>query len=778
MASTDPGGVSWPVVPAQRVGPFVLGMGVNEAVAIIQKMGSLDRAELCLDEHRLFDIDVTLRLPTLGLQLCFDAFQQDLRMITVCLDEAGGSRSRKLEAIEPHRTEATELLGSTQSIQRLPLSYGGRLFTGRHEPQLQLRDIYAMFGPTWIGDFLTEGGAAYHLRYPGLTFEFPMPGALLESLAARGEHPFEMPGHMGNKRISSTASRLWVFAADSPSLTLPISVRACGLEKVVVRPATGVGLQNCVLRFGSLPEDVFSDFGPPEHVCVKDVDAVRIHSASSSSSLQEARAGTDYYYNYFHLGLDVLFDGRTHLVKKIILHTNPPMHEFFSRYTRCFFEIPVPSLQVRDSQVMGQTAQQGAFRDCEVEHNIVLLEENALPEPRILEPSVEPVVNHPAASEQMVTELVEQSQSTPSPPLSCSGVTPGVGDAATDAVCMLLEKQGTRANDDNASSNLHSNANGSAMETAEPEIQGDENGVVSPRFLIEGQACGRVSKRERKNAKKKRGKVLSDPSSSPNATPQVSPNSSPVLPGLVSQDGSPQESFQASAQGSPQTPASLVDGASATSGAPSPPGGSPVLVECGAEEEPACWDMDILPPPAVPLDSASGVDDAAAGSEVAMIAQGRHHFTPERTVASHVGDPEHYGAVVDRSLEACSPTACIDIRWQWRQIQEALGRSCGKPLVVSGGGSHMPFGSTYFYAYPGLVFEVMQNGYVASLTVFSVPREELLPVFSQCASVGAPLSFEQQQHQWQQVHEKQQLHQREASVAAGGASICEPSSVT
>ena len=30
----------------------------------------------------------------------------------------------------------------------------------------------------------------------------------------------------------------------------------------------------------------------------------------------------DYFYNYFHLGLDVLFEAHSHSVKKLQLHTN------------------------------------------------------------------------------------------------------------------------------------------------------------------------------------------------------------------------------------------------------------------------------------------------------------------------------------------------------------------------------------------------------------------------------------------------------------------------
>ncbi|PZC71510.1 hypothetical protein B5X24_HaOG213196 [Helicoverpa armigera] len=50
---------------------------------------------------------------------------------------------------------------------------------------------------------------------------------------------------------------------------------------------------------------------------------------------------SDYFFNYFTLGLDVLFDARTHQVKKFVLHTNYPGHYNFNMYHRCEFELTV-----------------------------------------------------------------------------------------------------------------------------------------------------------------------------------------------------------------------------------------------------------------------------------------------------------------------------------------------------------------------------------------------------------------------------------------------------
>lgn len=38
---------------------------------------------------------------------------------------------------------------------------------------------------------------------------------------------------------------------------------------------------------------------------------------------------------------DVLFDARTHQVKKFVLHTNYPGHYNFNMYHRCEFQLPV-----------------------------------------------------------------------------------------------------------------------------------------------------------------------------------------------------------------------------------------------------------------------------------------------------------------------------------------------------------------------------------------------------------------------------------------------------
>ena len=42
-------------------------------------------------------------------------------------------------------------------------------------------------------------------------------------------------------------------------------------------------------------------------------------------------------------GLDILFDGQTHKVKKFVLHTNVPGHPDFNVYAKCNFMLVFPS---------------------------------------------------------------------------------------------------------------------------------------------------------------------------------------------------------------------------------------------------------------------------------------------------------------------------------------------------------------------------------------------------------------------------------------------------
>jgi hypothetical protein len=66
-----------------------------------------------------------------------------------------------------------------------------------------------------------------------------------------------------------------------------------------------------------------------------------VHGSAQSTSIRQNSQfnPTDYFYNYYHLGMDLLLDGITNRVKKVILHTNAPNHFNFNVYQKCHFQL-------------------------------------------------------------------------------------------------------------------------------------------------------------------------------------------------------------------------------------------------------------------------------------------------------------------------------------------------------------------------------------------------------------------------------------------------------
>jgi len=83
-------------------------------------------------------------------------------------------------------------------------------------------------------------------------------------------------------------------------------------------------------------QDLNLDLGPPLRIHYKEDERMSIHAASRGVE-RDDEAG--YFYNYFQYGLDFLISETTHLVKKIVLHTNVPGTPLFQRYKRCNWEI-------------------------------------------------------------------------------------------------------------------------------------------------------------------------------------------------------------------------------------------------------------------------------------------------------------------------------------------------------------------------------------------------------------------------------------------------------
>ncbi|PIO35973.1 hypothetical protein AB205_0096030, partial [Aquarana catesbeiana] len=61
----------------------------------------------------------------------------------------------------------------------------------------------------------------------------------------------------------------------------------------------------------------------------------------------------------------------------------------------------------------------------------------------------------------------------------------------------------------------------------------------------------------------------------------------------------------------------------------------------------------------------------------------------------------------------------------WESIQEHLGHPVEKPVVLhrsSSPNNTNPFGSTFCFGLQRMIFEVMQNNHIASVTLYGAPR--------------------------------------------------------
>ncbi|GBG83063.1 hypothetical protein CBR_g36680 [Chara braunii] len=104
------------------------------------------------------------------------------------------------------------------------------------------------------------------------------------------------------------------------------------------------GCRSWGILSASTPEgicDVWSDLGRPDGIYPKQVDTMLIH-VTSDPRPRTALCG-DYFFNYFTRGVDILFDGRTHRIKKFVLHSNYPGHPDFNMYIKCNFSIDCPA---------------------------------------------------------------------------------------------------------------------------------------------------------------------------------------------------------------------------------------------------------------------------------------------------------------------------------------------------------------------------------------------------------------------------------------------------
>lgn len=326
------------VIPGRSLGSdqweFILGMTFGQVVNILRR-----QCRLIKDIHMIYcdqqplSMDMILNLTQDGIKLIFDSVSQRLKIIEI------------------------------YNLSKVKLKYCGKHF---NSPQVQpnIEKINSSFGATRPAVY-DATQQLFTVNFRGLAFLFPIPADARFEPNVHGLGSIPLPS-----KNAAHVNKIYIYGGTGLSdLRIPPIPNSCFcgnifLEKAeaIIKKDIPMGMRFYLLAdnasqgrspeakrqpfarsisFGDAVQDVISALGAPHKIFFKSEDKMKIHSKSFSVDKQQT---SDYFFNYFTLGVDILLDASTHQVKKFILHGNFPGHYNFNIYHRCNFEIPLPNV--------------------------------------------------------------------------------------------------------------------------------------------------------------------------------------------------------------------------------------------------------------------------------------------------------------------------------------------------------------------------------------------------------------------------------------------------
>ncbi|XP_011638940.1 UPF0183 protein CG7083 [Pogonomyrmex barbatus] len=334
------------VVPERSLGceqwEFILGMHFSQSVSIIQsQVGVIRGVQVLYSDTNPLDVDLVINLPHDGIRLIFDPVVQRLKIIEI------------------------------YNMKLVKLKYCGLPF---NSPEVlpSIEQIEHSFGATHPGVYDSEK-QVFVLNFRGLSFYFPIDSKFQPGYA-HGLGSLQFPNgtsplvaktaiYVGNMPAGGSSEE---HGSKTPPPPLPLvcyhnnlylekadiirdKIRTRGLRlHLFTEGSSGTRAllepkKRCLTKevlFGDTCEDVLSALGAPSRVFYKAEDKMRIHSPHAHKRDKTRRS--DFFYNYFTLGLDILFNAKTQCIKKFVLHTNYPGHYNFNMYHRCEFSLTLP----------------------------------------------------------------------------------------------------------------------------------------------------------------------------------------------------------------------------------------------------------------------------------------------------------------------------------------------------------------------------------------------------------------------------------------------------
>ncbi|KAH9258999.1 hypothetical protein BASA81_002619 [Batrachochytrium salamandrivorans] len=293
--------MSFEVVPGKQCGPFTLGMSLFAAMRVVKTLQVADTCKTSITYSRLHPVDspVLVDVAKLGMRLRFESAMQQLFLIEVY----------DLDLVSVSFNNQTHVVGK-----------------GIGKETGTLRAMYPVLGATHAGFRRPElGRDAFCFQYPGFLIQFAVP----EKEVFQG-----IPFVLASTSQSPRVSRFFVHEVDFPKViaTSPIAKRLVEVAfkddgPVVTFP------RGFVIKIGETHcQEVLSSLSQPNSTCAKPKEQF-------ANNKHKLINNYDYFFNYHTFGLDVLFDGKTHVVKQVILRTNLVPHPQFNVYAKCCFHI-------------------------------------------------------------------------------------------------------------------------------------------------------------------------------------------------------------------------------------------------------------------------------------------------------------------------------------------------------------------------------------------------------------------------------------------------------
>lgn len=296
---------------------IALGSPIGMVIKVLKKhCKEIRSVDLSYSEYPCDNSDIILDLALDGVRLIFSAASQRLRLIEI------------------------------YDLAKCALRYGG-LHINSKSAIPTLSQIDSSFGATHPGEFDPKTNS-FLLTFRGISFSFD------SDREPDSSSPVQKCSIFRGDELALAESPQTRFRdmihAESCEIGLDDLGRPQSLSFLLVTESATDGPIELtrIVKFGDFSQDVQTEIGCPDNIHYKSEDKMKIHLG------QQAGNHTDYFYNYFSLGVDLLFCGRTHQVKKFILHTNYPNHYDFSIYERCEFRIPVGAGALKPDFEMGE----------------------------------------------------------------------------------------------------------------------------------------------------------------------------------------------------------------------------------------------------------------------------------------------------------------------------------------------------------------------------------------------------------------------------------------